>query len=751
MPKKIIYIFTLILTALALVSCSTSDKAALFEYRLKLAKGETQKTLKSSFNLDSLIKGKTVKWELDTPNKNVIRLEKTTVVVEPSDSEVAAVLKATYEDFYREFELVVPKSSTPGPQPKPNPDPDPDPQPNPPTPKPDPDPDPQPNPPTPKPDPDPTYETEGDPEPEAPLTPLVDLKDKLSLPASDPKFKPHSTKSDLVGHKTRIKGKYITSSNAPLMNITMLEEEVPYISVKNFFKGLDGIVDFNQHKYKYVYQGHKYELVKKMEIEETKTKTIVKLVIEFSKIKPESQDLPKEEYTFIYEHTAQRFVIGDAVFLQEVFSYNEAWNEPEPAYANYRRTKLSLTNARPLTYELNRYKLGSYQTKDEEVLLPLAILSLILNSETNERATYYTGSLIYTNTLVGDGAIAQVEKDENVYVNSFKSQMPKSVSGFTWKTMAFFFNTIYGNIPLRKAANDALEKFSDKILSTESDDVYFGMREVIKALKDLHTYEHENVSLYADNNDPEESKFFIDFWNLLTPKQKLSDRKLYSVSQDGKTAIINLKGFEIDEEDENGDPILGTVKQYIKAVKEIKSKHPGVENIVINLAANGGGVVAAAVDLAALIAGPGKSITYSEYHPITGQRRTTTVQTKYTNAEVPRFKNYFVQTSGSTFSSGSMFTGMFRDNNLGKVIGFKTQGGASATTPVHFPTGMIAYYSSNNVYVTEKKDIRAAHNEAELGIEPDFKYSIKDNKANAKNLFDASWVASALRSAGYIS
>ena len=314
MPKKIIYIFTLILTALALASCSTSDKAALFEYRLKLAKGETQKTLKSSFNLDSLIKGKTVKWELDTPNKNVIRLEKTTVVVEPGDSEVAAVLKATYEDFYREFELVVPKSSKPAPQPGPQP----------------------------QPNPDPAYETEGDPEPEAPLTPLVDLKDKLSLPANDPKFKPHSTKSDLVGHKTRIKGKYITSSNAPLMNITMLEEEVPYISVKNFFKGLDGIVDFNQHKYEYVYQGHKYELVKKMEIEETKTKTIVKLVIEFSKIKPESQDLPKEEYTFIYEHTAQRFIIGDAVFLQEVFSYNEAWNEPEPAYANYRRTKLCL-------------------------------------------------------------------------------------------------------------------------------------------------------------------------------------------------------------------------------------------------------------------------------------------------------------------------------------------------------------------------------------------------------------------------
>ncbi len=742
MPKKIIYFFTLILTALALASCSTSDKAALFEYRLKLAKGETQKTLKSSFNLDSLIKGKTVKWELDTPNKNVIRLEKTTVVVEPSDREVTAILKATYEDFYREFELVVLKSSAPTPQPGPQP-------------KPEPDPDPQPNPPTPKPepDPDPTYETEGEPEPEAPLTPLVDLKDKLSLPANDPKFKPHSTKSDLVGHKTRLKGKYITSSNAPLMAITMLEEEVPYISVKNFFKGLDGIVDFNQHKYEYIYQGHKYELVKKMEVEETKTKTIVKLVIETNKIKPESPDLLKEEYTFIYEHTAQRFIIGDAKFLEEVFAYNEAWNEPEPAYANYRLTKLSLTNARPLTYELNRYKLGSYQTNDDEVLLPLAILSLVLNSETNERATYYTGSLIYTNYLVGkgNGAIAQAEKDENVYVNSFKTEMPKSVSGFTWKTMAFFFNTIYGNIPLRKAANDALEKFADKILSTESADVYFGMREVIKALDDLHTEEDKNVSLYADNEEPEKSKFFIGFWNLLGAKQNLSDKRLYSVSQDGKTAIINLKGFEIDREDENGDPILGTVKQYIKAVKEIKSKHPGVENIVINMAANGGGVVAAAVDLAALIAGPGKTLTYSEYHPITGQRRTTTVQTKYTNSEVPRFKNYFVQTSGSTFSSGSMFTGMFRDNNLGKIIGFKTQGGASATTPVHFPLGMVAYYSSNNVYVTEKKDIRAAHSEAELGIEPDYKYTTKDNKSGAKNLFNATWVASQLKTAGYIS
>ena len=754
MPKKIIYFLTLILTVLTLSACATNDHAALLDYKLKTASGETAKTLRSSFNLDPTIKGKPVKWELDTPNKEVISLNKNTVVVEPGEKEVSAILKAVYEGFYREFELTVLKhvQPSPGPSPEPNPKPNPptpDPNPNPPTPT----PDPNPNPPAPTPDPNPVPppNVNGDPEPAAPLTPLPDLGNKLTVAASDPKFRPHSTESKLVGHKTRLKGKYIKSSNAPLMAITMLEEEVPYISVKSFFKGLDGIVDFNSHKYEYIENGHKYELIKKMEVEETKTKTIVKLIVEINKVKPESPDIANEEYTFIYEHTAQRFVIADALFLEEAFSYNEEWNQPEPAYTNLKRTKFNLTNARPLTYERNRYKIGSFQKQDDEILLPLAILSLILNSETNERATYYTGSLIYTNSLVGVGAVGHAEKDENVYVHSNKTEIPKTVTAFWWKTMAFFFNTIYGNIPYRKVANDALGKFANKLLSEKSEDVYLGIREVFKALKDLHTAEDKNVSLYANDEDPISSDFFNKFFDLLDAKQKIAKKKLYTVSQDGKTAVINLTGFDVDDEDEEGKPILGTVKQYIKAVKEIKQKYPTVENIVINMAANEGGVVAAAVDLAALIAGPGKSITYSEYHPITGQRRTSTIETKYTEQQVPRFKNYFVQTSGSTFSSGSMFTGIFRDNNLGKVIGFKTQGGASATTPVHLPSGMLAYYSSNNVYVTENKDIRTAHSEAELGIQPDFKYQINDNKQNAKKLFDATWVGSQLKAAGYIS
>nr|WP_307923919.1 S41 family peptidase [Mycoplasmopsis bovis] len=77
-----------------------------------------------------------------------------------------------------------------------------------------------------------------------------------------------------------------------------------------------------------------------------------------------------------------------------------------------------------------------------------------------------------------------------------------------------------------------------------------------------------------------------------------------------------------------------------------------------------------------------------------GEKKIELIQSKY-----PKYDfNYYVLTSPYAFSAGNIFPQMVKDNNVGKVIGYKTFGGASAISYAILPTGDIIQLSKQHCF-----------------------------------------------------
>ena len=85
--------------------------------------------------------------------------------------------------------------------------------------------------------------------------------------------------------------------------------------------------------------------------------------------------------------------------------------------------------------------------------------------------------------------------------------------------------------------------------------------------------------------------------------------------------------------------------------------------------------------------------------------------------------NWSLLTSKVTFSAANSLATIFKENNLGPVIGVKSGGGAASITPILLPNGTAFTMSSNNVSAyrtgagTEADPYVYHHNE--FGIDPD--------------------------------
>jgi C-terminal processing protease CtpA/Prc len=81
-------------------------------------------------------------------------------------------------------------------------------------------------------------------------------------------------------------------------------------------------------------------------------------------------------------------------------------------------------------------------------------------------------------------------------------------------------------------------------------------------------------------------------------------------------------------------------------------------------------------------------------------------------------------TSKVTFSAANSLATIFKENNLGPVIGVQSGGGAASITPILLPNGTAFTMSSNNVSAyrtgTGTDEDPYVYNDNEFGIVPDY-------------------------------
>lgn len=148
-------------------------------------------------------------------------------------------------------------------------------------------------------------------------------------------------------------------------------------------------------------------------------------------------------------------------------------------------------------------------------------------------------------------------------------------------------------------------------------------------------------------------------------------------------------------------------------INEIEEENANVENIGLDISFNTGGNVGALYRIIGLMTD--QPFASSGFNRDTYSYSTTYITTSY---ESYSQYDWFLLTSYVTFSAANELSTMFKQNNIGIIIGQTSGGGASSITPILLPDGTFFTMSSNNVNTFRDADGTYTFNED--GIEPDF-------------------------------
>lgn len=574
----------------------------------------------------------------------------------------------------------------------------------------------------------------------------VDLSGVEKNPAT-PGFTPKSTQEKDIRH---------TSKNKKLgvkpLKAVEVEKEVYYTTLENFFKALGNLVDYRkEYKNQKDQEGRVYTLKKRIEKVQNGHIYSLKLIQEFEFTstppgveKVENYTLTSEIY---YDSLSGKLTISKISLLDDIFSEEEG---DFVSFSDYRfrgRIESRPDKEKGRIFDLKKYQLMGWQQNGKEPVLPVSVLSMIVH-EKSGFATYWTGYEIRTNEVGSDGDKSIDPEDANEKDGKFyphaddeeEEKVPSSVYSLWFKSINFFVSEYYWAIDRKEKLIKSINQNKEKLLTENSTDYYQTLNELLEDTEDFHSglFATASAFLYTSGNRQYDNE---NKQKIKALKEAMAEKanKEIEISNDGKTAIINLT--HINYVNENDKSILD---KYLELTKKIKKDYPTVENLVINLAINGGGEVYAAIEFVAALAGPDKEIFYSEYNAATYKTDTTYARTTLKATELPKFKRSFLQTSVGSFSSASMIAGIVRDNKIMPVIGTKTGGGASSITQAYLPCGSVVDYSSDSIYLTAKKTVEAAHREAEFGVEPDYNYGFAEDYDNIANFFNPNYVAQKL-------
>ncbi|MFA6801374.1 MAG: S41 family peptidase [Acholeplasmataceae bacterium] len=165
-------------------------------------------------------------------------------------------------------------------------------------------------------------------------------------------------------------------------------------------------------------------------------------------------------------------------------------------------------------------------------------------------------------------------------------------------------------------------------------------------------------------------------------------------------------------------------------IKEIKDEKPDIANIGLDLTFNTGGNVGALYRILGLMTS--EPFGTSNFSRDTYSYSTTYITTSYDSYDE---YNWFLLTSYVSFSAANELITIFKQNEVGVIIGQASGGGACSITPILLPDGTFFTMSSNSVNCYKDADGNYVFNE--LGIEPDYTIDQED-------LFDSEVLADIL-------
>ncbi|WP_280135561.1 S41 family peptidase [Mycoplasmopsis bovis] len=466
-----------------------------------------------------------------------------------------------------------------------------------------------------------------------------------------------------------------------------MHNDVAYVGIKEFLRSISTIIKHD--KLTFSFNNDKVKLVLKTDLDE------------------------KNNPSLTVDYKLKKIIVSNYKFFTEILKKYER-GEEKLKISFLKRENQNLNEE--FEFDLKKYNIDILKGKDD-LYLPQILLNQVILNESNIQ-TYFNEDVFnifrFAESLAGTGPINLKMSPKNNVKN-----IPDGLRNFQLKYYPFLFDYYYGiKLDKNKSYKEFFNNYKTDILSNDSDTHYLSTKKIISDLDDPHTaykldgYYDKSRNLSSQQiANKKRTNDQIEISNQLQKYYFKNNTEYQNVyTPDNKTSVISFKAFEED-----------SASHIEKSLKEAKEK--GVKNIVFNLTLNGGGFIGAAFEIMGFMTDkPFKSYTYN---PLSGEKKIELIQSKY-----PKYDfNYYVLTSPYAFSAGNIFPQMVKDNNVGKVIGYKTFGGASAISYAILPTGDIIQLSSNTVFTD--KHFRTT----EFGIEPNFKFKY-DLSKNPEKLYD---------------
>ncbi|MBR0295220.1 MAG: hypothetical protein IJQ67_04870 [Bacilli bacterium] len=343
---------------------------------------------------------------------------------------------------------------------------------------------------------------------------------------------------------------------------------------------------------------------------------------------------------------------------------------------------------------------------------------------------------------------------KDVINNELHRVMPLYLREERLHNIYFAFDNLYGLKQTRNISSMKqyiIDKGYDKGMLSENNDVRNeATHKFFAELDDGHTRltEHVNTKDLWGNQD-DNYPYFGQLWldrialraNLISQRNALYSSKGSSVgkviySNDDSTAFISFDGFSVcydalDSQRNIKDEVYteDTFFFLAKSLEEIKNSGKNVQNVILDIACNGGGIIGVLMKLVTLLSKDNNSSTMMYRDDIGALLLYRTLvdsnlDGRYDEDDVYGDDfNFYILQSEFSFSCGNAFPFFLEKNNLATMIGQKSGGGECSVVTNTLPSGE-SYRHSSKTHIVWYEGMTIQGDEA--GVTPTYEVEYND-------------------------
>lgn len=396
----------------------------------------------------------------------------------------------------------------------------------------------------------------------------------------------------------------------------------------------------------------------------------------------------------LYDFTQNTLMINDFSFFDGISEETQTDFGSGLETVNY-----VFTDPNVVTIDFDDYDFDIVVHNDK-YLIPFHFVNLFYSGGMYD--VYYNGDKLWgvdTYQLMDDDTVGTTIMNSSFNTEDMQIDLKEASYDF----VIFIFDYFYGLREEQEVTDyyDELGLYYNSFINSNDVSLYKAIFRVAYSRDDLHTshiftgYFENNyeINLLLSDLGPNSQEYYDTYFDL---ENACAIKSAYRVLDSGKIGVIFIDGFEAETPDE--------FEASLNALLELGT----VESIVIDLTCNGGGILGSTFQILGFLTD--EPIGIHSKDVTSGATESWFMSTENDAVDV----DWYILTSGVTFSAANLMTSVAKDMGIATIIGQNSSGGACSIAVILTPDGSGLLISSTGMLTNSRYD------SIESGIEVDY-------------------------------